>query len=260
MEYKTKLKILSWNVRGLGDKTKRLAIRHTVISEKLDILCLQETKLRSFDDNLRKETVGRRLNAFVTLNSQGSRGGILIVWQDRRFTLLQQSQSDFCLTVQLRDTLLNHTIQMTGVYGPTNSSQRTNFFTELKEANPNALNPSQGIPWIVCGDFNCTLRREERNSTSSEWRWPLAFSQTVSSLGLRDIYMQGRRFTWANTRQRPAMAKLDRCLISADWSMKFPNSTQRTLPNTSSDHCPVLYTAATNYSRSKIVRFENFWL
>ena len=39
------LKILSWNVRGLNEKEKRLKVRNFLRSWRADIVCLQETKL-----------------------------------------------------------------------------------------------------------------------------------------------------------------------------------------------------------------------
>ncbi|XP_078149500.1 uncharacterized protein LOC144544826 [Carex rostrata] len=56
------------------------------------------------------------------------------------------------------------------------------------------------------------------------------------------------------------MARLDRFLISADWNSAFPNSMQRVIANTSSDHCPLLFIALTNFKRSRLFRFENLWL
>jgi exonuclease III len=40
-----KPKILSWNVRGLNERDKRLRIRSLLRDWKVDIVCLQETKL-----------------------------------------------------------------------------------------------------------------------------------------------------------------------------------------------------------------------
>ena len=41
------LKIISWNVRGLNDGSKRLMVRHLLKQWKADLVCLQETKLQS---------------------------------------------------------------------------------------------------------------------------------------------------------------------------------------------------------------------
>lgn len=56
------------------------------------------------------------------------------------------------------------------------------------------------------------------------------------------------------------MAQLDRFLISSDWNNKFPNSQQQSLLHTSSDHCPILYTAQTQFQICNLFRFENCWL
>lgn len=72
--------------------------------------------------------------------------------------------------------------------------------------------------------------------------------------------MSGRKYTWANTRDQPSMAKLDRFLLSNEWNAKFPNTKQKTLPNTSSDHCPVMIEAFTDFRKTKTFRFETFWL
>lgn len=84
MNYKTKIKSVSWNVRGLNERDKRIAIRETVFLEKPDIICFQETKLSEIDDGMRKEICGRRLNKYAILPARGTRGGIIIAWQERR--------------------------------------------------------------------------------------------------------------------------------------------------------------------------------
>ena len=41
-----KLKILSWNVRGANDRNKRKVIKALIKSQKVDVVCLQETKIQ----------------------------------------------------------------------------------------------------------------------------------------------------------------------------------------------------------------------
>ena len=40
-----KIKILSWNVRGVNDRNKRSLIKALIRSQKVDLVCLQETKM-----------------------------------------------------------------------------------------------------------------------------------------------------------------------------------------------------------------------
>lgn len=70
----------------------------------------------------------------------------------------------------------------------------------------------------------------------------------------------GKKFTWSNAQHTPIMARLDRFLISTEWSDMFPDSKQRAVPNTNSDHTPVVYSATTKFRKSTIFRCENFWL
>lgn len=101
---------------------------------------------------------------------------------------------------------------------------------------------------------------DDRNVAGNSWRSTLSFSALISELGLLNMNLAGRNYTWSNGQQSPHLARLDRFLISNDWNTKFPNSIQRAIPNSSSDHCPLTLTANTGFKRSKFFRFENFWL
>ena len=39
------LKLMSWNVRGANDSNKRKIIKSFVRKQKVDLLCIQETKI-----------------------------------------------------------------------------------------------------------------------------------------------------------------------------------------------------------------------
>ena len=47
-----KLKMMSWNVRGLNDSRKCLVVRNLLREWNCDVVCLQETKLASMDRQL----------------------------------------------------------------------------------------------------------------------------------------------------------------------------------------------------------------
>lgn len=48
------MKLISWNVRGLGGFEERREVRQLVTEKSLFILCIQETKCVMFDDMLCK--------------------------------------------------------------------------------------------------------------------------------------------------------------------------------------------------------------
>ena len=43
------------------------------------------------------------------------------------------------------------------------------------------------------------------------------FSEFIFSFGLRDIPLEGGRYTWSNNRENAAMSRIDRFLYSSDW-------------------------------------------
>ena len=57
-----KLRLISWNVRGLNNPQKRESVKHWIQSWKCDVVCLQETKLEVVDFQLVRSLWG---NSFV---------------------------------------------------------------------------------------------------------------------------------------------------------------------------------------------------
>lgn len=86
------------------------------------------------------------------------------------------------------------------------------------------------------------------------------FNDAISALGLTEIVLQGRRFTWSNMQPNPLLQKLDWVFTSSSWNMKFPDTTAKGLEMTPSNHCPCLVNISTSIPRPKAFRFENFWL
>ena len=69
-----KIKILSWNVRGVNDPDKRKVIKNFIRTHRVDLVCLQETKVQEMNnDMVRSPWVGRFLN-WIALNAEGSEG------------------------------------------------------------------------------------------------------------------------------------------------------------------------------------------
>ena len=75
-----KLRLLSWNVRGANNSSKRKVIKAMIRSQRVDLFCLQETKIQAMTQGLvRSLGIGRFLD-WGTLDAHGSAGGLLIRW------------------------------------------------------------------------------------------------------------------------------------------------------------------------------------
>ena len=82
------LKLMSWNVRGANDSNKRKLIKSFVRKQKVDLLCIQETKIQLMSEGVVKSLgVGRFLD-WRALEASGSAGGVLICWDKRSIEIL----------------------------------------------------------------------------------------------------------------------------------------------------------------------------
>ena len=74
-----KITILSWNVRGANDVVKRKVVKAFLKSQKVDMVCIQETKLKEISRGIISSlSVGRYMEWVVSYAKRAS-GGILIL-------------------------------------------------------------------------------------------------------------------------------------------------------------------------------------
>ncbi len=144
---------------------------------------------------------------------------------------------------------------LSNIYGPTFTALKGSFFQELRDIGNRVV----GV-WAMLGDFNLLLSLSDKNGPPSSVSNILAFRNAISSIGLFDLPLSNRSFTWTNGRPTPMLERLDRALLSQDWLLHFPRSTLRALPRPTSDHSPLLLTAFSFVPAAHLFRFESFWL
>lgn len=74
------MRIVSFNCRGLGGRTKRSTVRELVCKEKVEFLCLQETKTDMVDDRLAYVILGSKDCAWVYSGADGASEGLCCIW------------------------------------------------------------------------------------------------------------------------------------------------------------------------------------
>ena len=90
-----KLRILSWNLRGANDGAKRKVLKAFIKMQRVDVVCLQETKLKEVSNwMIRSLGVGRFLE-WVAIKAEGAFGGILIFWDTRVIQLLENKEGQY---------------------------------------------------------------------------------------------------------------------------------------------------------------------
>lgn len=82
-----KLKILSGNIRGINSPEERCLLELHFRTWKADFLFLQQTKLQHFPQQFISHLGSGRIVAFAALETEGTRGGIVIIW-DKEWLLV----------------------------------------------------------------------------------------------------------------------------------------------------------------------------
>ena len=227
------MKIISWNVCGLGWFEKRREVGQLVREKKHFILCIQETKLVSFDVHLCKSFLGDNDVAFSYQPSVGASGGLVTVWDTKEVEVWSSMSFEHVLVISGRFVKTEENFVLFNVYSPCDVIRQEALWISMSTR----LNSFIGQNVCICGDFNAVRNVDERRSMGSvpSQVASASFNQFIESNFLIEIPLRGRRFTWFRGDGR-SMSRLDRFLLSDSWCMAWPNCFQMAIARGLSDH------------------------
>ncbi|KAL9676801.1 hypothetical protein QQ045_005021 [Rhodiola kirilowii] len=84
-------------------------------------------------------------------------------------------------------------MNLINVYAPSAEKEKLHLWEELME-----LRHSNGGGWILGGDFNAVMFEEERRGSAFNTKEADMFFEFVQAMGVLDMPMIGRNFTWSN--------------------------------------------------------------
>jgi endonuclease/exonuclease/phosphatase family metal-dependent hydrolase len=216
-----KHKILTWNVRGLNEEKKRLRVRRLLSQWKVDIVCLQETKLELITQGLVQSIWRCPYVEWSYVASKGAAGGILLMWDRRVVSKVDAYQGNYVAACSFRNVDDGMEWAFAGVYGPTRDTLRRLMWVELA-----GLMCLWELPWCIGGDFNVTLFLNERSGRVRRRRAVADFADFAAEMGLMDLPLAGGVSTWANNL---SWSRLDRFLVSPEWELSYPGLMQKKL-------------------------------
>ncbi|XP_028078606.1 uncharacterized protein LOC114280437 [Camellia sinensis] len=247
------MKILSWNVRGIGRPEKRRQIKKSLAERKVDIVLLQETKKAVVDSTLVRSMWPGEQFDFMAVDVIGQAGGLLCIWNPEVFFL-----KDCCSTqnfILLSGTLFSSfDCVIINVYGSNEVAKRKETWDVLVRLKSNFLGPC-----CMGGDFNEIKNISERIGCSRRDRGMRDFNNMIAQLELIDIPMLGKKFTWCNSQVREKWSRIDRFLLNYEWVQNFSFKLWG-LPRFLSDHCPIILMEDDRDWGPKPFRFLNAWL
>ena len=247
-----KHKILSWNVRGLNEGKKRSRVRWLLSQWKVNIVCLQETKLEMITPGLVHSLWSCPYVEWSYVASIGASGGILLMWDRRVVSKVENCQGNFVAACCFRNVDDGMEWAFAGVYGPNRDALRRQLWEELV-----GLMCLWEMPWCIGGDFNVTLFQNERSGGVQRRRAVAAFADFTAEMGLMDLPLARGVSTWANN---VSWSRLARFLVSPEWELRYPGLIQKKLLRVCSDHAPIILTRGCLQNGKSSFKFENMWL
>jgi DNA repair ATPase RecN len=144
---------------------------------------------------------------------------------------------------------------LTTVYGPCQGPDRDEFVQWL-----NNLHFEEDDNWMIMGDFNFYRSLSDRNKSGGNMNDIMIFNEIISNLGLLEIPLKGRKFTWSNMQDEPLLEQIDWVFTSVNWIFEFPNTLLLPMARPTSDHIPCKIQIGTSIPKAQVFRFENFWV
>ena len=187
------MRVLSWNVRGLGNAARKGQVRNYILKERIDIVGLQETVKQDFSDHELNE-LARGLNfIWFWLAARGRSGVILLGVKSDVLEVENHEIKEFCICATIRGRVSNFRWNLIFVYGPAHHDLSHSFLEEL-----DVYCSAATLPLLLGGDFNLIRACEEKNSDNYNLPLMREFSHFIGKHQLREVTRSGSKFTWTN--------------------------------------------------------------
>ncbi|KAL5740942.1 hypothetical protein ACOSQ2_030122 [Xanthoceras sorbifolium] len=224
------MKILCWNVRGLGNPRTFRALRARVREDKPEMIFLSETRLNSFGAGNIRVHLG--FDGCFVVDRVGTGGGLILLWQNSvDVTVRSFNCGHIDCIVSDAD---GRRWRFTGFYGEPKQWLREQSWVLLRR-----LAGLDNLPWLIGGDFNEILRGAEKEGGLARMGSAIdGFREAVDSCNLLDMGFSGNKFTWCNRQfgGNVIWERLDRCFCNIGWRTLFPGAVVVHRDFSGSDH------------------------
>ncbi|GJN39683.1 hypothetical protein PR202_gb28818 [Eleusine coracana subsp. coracana] len=121
-----------------------------------------------------------------------------------RFDVIDFIPGDFSIATTIHDKRNKMDLKLVFIYGPAHGEGREQFLLELAQiCNNNKL------PMLIGGAFNIRRFCSDKNKPCSLNKWSDMFNHVINTHELRDLHLNGGKYTWSNNQSNPTLEKLD---------------------------------------------------
>ena len=234
------LNVITLNVRGLRDKTKRDVLLQFLDHHKVDISFLQETYCtEDFKDTFFSNF--SNYNVFHSCsNSVHSRGVSILIRKSLQFKVINHIIDDEGRKLLLNVEINGEVKSLVCAYLPNKERERVNFFVQFTEWIVNNCIDNNNV--ILGADFNCVLEKIDRKLENKD-KSSKCFKRFLEKLEFQDIWRAKNKntveFTFTDPSNRGYNSRIDYILGSRAFCDKQIKSA-KIIPAPVPDHNAVM--------------------
>jgi len=132
---------------------------------------------------------------FTAQDSSSNSVGILTVWNSSMFKLLYSIKHEGFMAAMGPWQGNNSKLGVLNIYAPQNARCKRTLWKNIVRV----LQMNSKVSWVVCREFNEVRAADERKGTTYDPLSTRHFNFFISSAGLTEIRLGGRKFTWLNS-------------------------------------------------------------
>jgi hypothetical protein len=174
-------------------------------------------------------------NNFYFLLASGTWGDILLAARGPSISLQNPFMTNHTISAIVYDARCNQSWTISRVYGPQGDLEKKLFIRELRHLKSSVMSS-----WLMLGYFNLIYRPEDKNNGRLDQRLMHRFRRALNYLEVKEVELEGQKFTWSNSQASPTLTRIDRVFSSADWEQHYSNPVTQPLSSIIFDHFPLL--------------------
>ncbi|XP_016199534.1 uncharacterized protein LOC107640533 [Arachis ipaensis] len=203
--------------------------QNEALAEKRRLAKQKEKARRCRPKNFKK---GSDAVGWEFVGSDGMSGGLLLMWDDMLFRMNNCYKGERWICVE--GVLLKNKFRCAFclVYGAHNKTGKLAVWEELS-----FVAGLFQVPICYMGDFNEVIHVEERKGQDRLTASAEDFKNWVQDMQLMDLPLSDCKYTWFRGR---SCSRIDRVLVSVEWTEEFPEVRLKGGPRGLSDYCPII--------------------
>lgn len=177
---------MTWNVRGCNNVTNRRNIKTHLVENKINFLCLQETKCTSWDTRKRNSLWDEHRHGWSEAPATSLSGGLLTTWNYQYFTYLNHIITKNWILFKESTINTDQQFVCINIYAPQVTEDKEHIWQQLSPY----IMTHEDIPLCIMSDFNSVRQEEDRvNYTHSRLDTDV-FNSFITNNGLYTIKTQ----------------------------------------------------------------------